>query len=124
MMVATRNNTTLKRAFGLGTCLCLILALAMVVTFSVDAVAGVPSVKEVKAAAAELASSVEEGVKKKDTGDLSINDPEFDWNYALYTLIIRFVGIFIVLGVIQVIMQISGRLFVRYEEKKKAQAAN
>ena len=34
-----------------------------------------------------------------------------DWNYAFSTLIIRFVGIFIVLGILQVIMQITGRIF-------------
>mgnify|MGYP007065678486 CR=1 FL=1 len=45
-----------------------------------------------------------------------------DWNYAIATLVIRFVGIFIVLGILQVVMQISGRIFVRMglgEKEKK-----
>jgi hypothetical protein len=34
-----------------------------------------------------------------------------DWNYAFSTLVIRFVGIFVVLGILQVIMQVTGRFF-------------
>jgi Na+-transporting methylmalonyl-CoA/oxaloacetate decarboxylase gamma subunit len=41
-----------------------------------------------------------------------------DWSYAISTLIIRFVGIFVVLGVLQVVMQISGRIFARIDAKK------
>ena len=41
-----------------------------------------------------------------------------DWNYAIATLIIRFVGIFIVLGILQVIMQITGRVFAHIDQKK------
>jgi len=41
-----------------------------------------------------------------------------DWGYAISTLIIRFVGIFVVLGVLQVIMQISGRIFAHIDAKK------
>jgi len=41
-----------------------------------------------------------------------------DWGYAVSTLVIRFVGIFIVLGVLQVIMQITGRVFTRLDAKK------
>jgi hypothetical protein len=41
-----------------------------------------------------------------------------DWGYALSTLIIRFVGIFVVLGMLQVVMQISGRIFAHLEAKK------
>jgi Na+-transporting methylmalonyl-CoA/oxaloacetate decarboxylase gamma subunit len=43
-----------------------------------------------------------------------------DWNYAIATLVIRFVGIFIVLGILQVIMQISGRIFARMDLGKSA----
>ena len=43
-----------------------------------------------------------------------------DWNYAIATLVIRFVGIFIVLGILQVIMQISGRIFARMDLEKSA----
>jgi hypothetical protein len=45
-----------------------------------------------------------------------------DWTYAISTLIIRFVGIFVVLGVLQVIMQITGRIFLRLDEREAAQA--
>lgn len=41
-----------------------------------------------------------------------------DWGYAFSTLIIRFFGIFIVLGILQVIMQISGRIFAHIDAKK------
>lgn len=41
-----------------------------------------------------------------------------DWGYAISTLVIRFVGIFVVLGVLQVIMVITGRVFTRLEAKK------
>lgn len=41
-----------------------------------------------------------------------------DWGYAISTLIIRFVGIFVVLGILQVIMQISGRIFARLDAKE------
>jgi hypothetical protein len=44
-----------------------------------------------------------------------------DWNYAIATLIIRFVGIFVVLGILQAIMQISGRVFARIDERKAAE---
>jgi hypothetical protein len=46
-----------------------------------------------------------------------------DWGYALSTLIIRFVGIFVVLGMLQIVMQISGRIFARLDAKKQAQTA-
>ena len=38
-----------------------------------------------------------------------------DWGYAISTLIIRFVGIFVVLGILQVVMQITGRIFARLD---------
>jgi hypothetical protein len=41
-----------------------------------------------------------------------------DWGYAISTLLIRFVGIFVVLGILQVIMQISGRIFSHLDAKK------
>lgn len=41
-----------------------------------------------------------------------------DWGYAVSTLVIRFVGIFVVLGVLQVIMQITGRIFTRLDARK------
>jgi hypothetical protein len=50
--------------------------------------------------------------------ELQRGDPGF-WSYALSTLLIRFVGIFIVLGILQIIMQISGRIFIAIERRKK-----
>ena len=41
-----------------------------------------------------------------------------DWGYAISTLLIRFVGIFIVLGILQIIMQITGRIFANLDAKK------
>ncbi|WP_028316521.1 hypothetical protein [Desulfatibacillum aliphaticivorans] len=63
-----------------------------------------------------------DGGEKLIDGNSRPSDPDFDWAIAIYTLIIRFVGIFIVLGVIQVIMQVSGRIFMNIDAKKKAQA--
>lgn len=41
-----------------------------------------------------------------------------DWGYAISTLIIRFVGIFVVLGILQIIMQITGRIFARLDARR------
>ena len=42
-----------------------------------------------------------------------------DWSYAISTLLIRFVGIFVVLGILQVVMQITGRIFAYVDAKQK-----
>ena len=42
-----------------------------------------------------------------------------DWGYAIATLIIRFVGIFVVLGILQVIMQMTGRIFARLDARRE-----
>jgi len=42
-----------------------------------------------------------------------------DWGYAISTLVIRFVGIFVVLGILQVVMQITGRVFARLDARQK-----
>ncbi len=48
-----------------------------------------------------------------------------DWNYAIATLVIRFVGIFVVLGILQAIMQITGRIFAHIDlQKKSAEETN
>ena len=44
-----------------------------------------------------------------------------DWGYAISTLLIRFVGIFVVLGILQVVMQITGRIFAYLDAKKDAE---
>ncbi len=43
---------------------------------------------------------------------------QIDWGYALSTLVIRFIGIFVVLGMLQIVMQISGRVFARLDARK------
>jgi hypothetical protein len=45
-----------------------------------------------------------------------------DWTYAISTLLIRFVGIFVVLGLLQVVMQITGRIFAHLDAKEKVKA--
>ena len=42
-----------------------------------------------------------------------------DWGYAMSTLIIRYVGIFVVLGILQIVMQITGRIFAYLDDKEK-----
>ncbi|NVM20744.1 MAG: hypothetical protein HWN68_03055 [Desulfobacterales bacterium] len=42
-----------------------------------------------------------------------------DWSYAISTLLIRFAGIFVVLGILQIVMQITGRIFARLDAKKQ-----
>ncbi|MDY6838730.1 MAG: OadG family protein [Thermodesulfobacteriota bacterium] len=42
-----------------------------------------------------------------------------DWGYAISTLVIRFVGIFVVLGILQLVMQITGRVFARLDAREK-----
>ena len=42
-----------------------------------------------------------------------------DWGYAISTLIIRFVGIFVVLGILQVVIQITGKVFAHLDAKGK-----
>jgi hypothetical protein len=89
---------------------------------------------EVEAEHASLAGRVEElRVKVKDGGPLD-SDGEANgkivlicgpmdtfWGYAIGTLIIRFFGVFLVLGVLQVGMQVASRVF-RFVEKRAARA--
>lgn len=42
-----------------------------------------------------------------------------DWNYALTSLIIRLIGVFAVLGILQVAIQIAGWLLRRIERNNK-----
>lgn len=44
--------------------------------------------------------------------------PSVDWNYALITLLIRFIGVFLILFLIQIALQIASRS-VRYFENRK-----
>jgi hypothetical protein len=45
-----------------------------------------------------------------------------DWGYAISTLIIRFVGIFVVLGILQIIIQLTGKVFAHLDAKGKTLA--
>ncbi|MBN1652905.1 MAG: OadG family protein [Deltaproteobacteria bacterium] len=49
--------------------------------------------------------------------------PSVDWNYALITLFLRFFGVFFILVVIQIALQLSSRS-VRYIEGRKLRKAS
>jgi len=57
------------------------------------------------------------------TSVLSHSISTVDWNYAFSTLIIRFVGIFVVLGLLQVVMQFTGRIFAYLDTRAVRQPA-
>lgn len=44
-------------------------------------------------------------------------DPTIDWDYAMVTLVVRFIGVFIVMAVIQVALQLSSRLVAVVESR-------
>ncbi len=46
-----------------------------------------------------------------------------DWGYAISTLLIRFVGIFVVLGILQIVMQITGKIFTHLDARGKNDSA-
>jgi len=52
---------------------------------------------------------------------LTYADPNLDWNYALSTLMVRFIGVFVVMFVMQIAMQASARA-VRWWENREAPA--
>ena len=114
-MSVLRKYSVNKALLILGLCLTIMLGAAIVTMTPAPALAG-------DHGGGQAMEQAQEDTGYVSKGDLRRSDPDFDWNYALYTLIIRFVGIFIVLGVIQIIMQVSGRFFVRLDQKKKAQA--
>jgi hypothetical protein len=47
-------------------------------------------------------------------------DPSVDWNFAIVTLMVRFIGVFVVMFVMQVALQVSSRLVRAYEERGAA----
>jgi hypothetical protein len=57
------------------------------------------------------------------TSVLSHSISTVDWNYAFSTLIIRFVGIFVVLGILQVVMQFTGRIFAYLDTRENRRPA-
>jgi Na+-transporting methylmalonyl-CoA/oxaloacetate decarboxylase gamma subunit len=44
-------------------------------------------------------------------------DPNIDWDYAVLTLIVRFIGVFVVMIVMQVALQLSSAVLRRYEAR-------
>lgn len=50
-------------------------------------------------------------------------DPNIDWTYAMVTLLVRFIGVFVVMFVMQVALQISSRLVRAYEGRETARPA-
>jgi hypothetical protein len=61
----------------------------------------------------------------KANGEITLQVGPMDsfWGYALGTLFIRFFGIFIVLGLLQVGMLVSGGVFKRLDARRKAKAS-
>jgi hypothetical protein len=50
---------------------------------------------------------------------LTYADPTLDWNYALSTLLVRFIGVFVVMFIMQVSMQ-GAAVAVRWWEERSA----
>jgi Na+-transporting methylmalonyl-CoA/oxaloacetate decarboxylase gamma subunit len=48
---------------------------------------------------------------------LSNTHPSVDWNYAMITLVMRFIGVFIVLAFIQIALQAASRVVRRIERR-------
>jgi hypothetical protein len=48
---------------------------------------------------------------------LRYSDPSIDWTYAMVTLVVRFIGVFIVMFVMQLALQASSRLLRVYERR-------
>ena len=49
--------------------------------------------------------------------------PSVDWNHALITLLIRFIGVFVVLACIQVALQVGSRVVHLIERRKQTREA-
>lgn len=45
-------------------------------------------------------------------------DPAIDWNYAMVTLVVRFIGVFIVMAVVQVALQASSHVIHFLDARK------
>lgn len=50
-------------------------------------------------------------------------DPTIDWNYAMITLVVRFIGVFVVMAVVQVAMQAASRAIQAVESRTALRAA-
>ncbi|MEW5733826.1 MAG: hypothetical protein AB1921_03170 [Thermodesulfobacteriota bacterium] len=113
-----RNGNTTR---ALAMAAALLLAAVLVSAAAPPAVFAQPEEGAVAApASGQAVHSTQSAMEAKK--DLQRGDEGF-WSYAISTLIIRFVGIFMVLGILQAIIQIQGRIFGAYEARKKAAAA-
>jgi len=54
---------------------------------------------------------------------LTYADPTIDWNYALITLVVRFIGVFLVMGVMQIALQISSATVRWFEARPQVTAS-
>jgi hypothetical protein len=54
---------------------------------------------------------------------LTFADPTIDWNYAMVTLVVRFIGVFVVMFVMQVALQVSSYAVQRVESRGAETAA-
>jgi len=54
---------------------------------------------------------------------LQYSDPSIDWSYAMITLVVRFVGVFVVMLVMQVALQASAQA-VRWIESRPRPGSN
>ncbi|MFN2425784.1 MAG: hypothetical protein ABR587_05005 [Candidatus Binatia bacterium] len=51
-------------------------------------------------------------------------DPSIDWNYAMVTLVVRFIGVFVVMALVQVALQAASHVIHRIEARPEAKAAS
>jgi len=49
-------------------------------------------------------------------------NPDVDWNYALITLAVRFIGVFVVMLVMQIALQVAARAVRLIEARREAKA--
>ncbi len=118
-MLTIRKYSVVKALLIVGLCLTITMGTfaTIIVTPALASGQGAEQMVE------KTQEQIEKDTERLRLANMRISHDDWEWGYPIYTLIIRFVGIFVVLGVIMVMMQISGRIFVRIDEKKKAQAA-
>ena len=51
-------------------------------------------------------------------------DPSIDWNYAMVTLVVRFIGVFVVMIVMMIALQASAKVVRRIERRRLAASAD
>lgn len=55
---------------------------------------------------------------------LQYTDPSIDWGYAMSTLVVRFLGVFVVLGIVQAAIQVASRVIGAFEGHAAQSSAN